>query len=401
MMFLYSQSACWHRIFSFFITLLLFSIVAATSSQAQIAADPFVVEGVEVDITADNAVEAREQAFEAAQVKAYEKLASSLLSAEEMTGFEIPDINHISGLVKSFEVTNEKLSAVRYNAIYTIRFREHSLGSHMMAADKSDMINPRERPDISPDILILPVVQRDGRNYLWSTGPYRQAWDMAIQNDESGRYILPLGNMADQMAIRDDEIFRYDFARVSEMMRRYQVKNAVIVITNPQAGSVPTNRANLSLYLVTPSGPKLIKTMQVPVYPGELPTDLFPRAVAQSTMVMNNHYWGTPVQQQLPTQAGPSNVFTPSASNAASNNLVATVAFSSVRDWLETKKTLERTRGITGINVQSMSARTAIVEIAYNGTPQSLTTELQAMRMNLIPAYTNGYNAASYRIVKM
>ena len=82
--------------------------------------DPYTVEGIEVDVTADNAVEARADAFEVAQIKGYEILAQRFLSAEEMKTFETPDVEAISSFVKDYEVTNEQLSAVRYKGIYKI-----------------------------------------------------------------------------------------------------------------------------------------------------------------------------------------------------------------------------------------------------------------------------------------
>ncbi|MEM6782067.1 MAG: hypothetical protein AAF569_09420, partial [Pseudomonadota bacterium] len=91
----------------------------------------YKVEGIEVDVTAENAVEAREKAFEEAQVKAFEVLTEKLMTPFERETYEMPDVNTISGFVQDFEVTNEQLSAVRYKGTYTFRFRPGAIQGHM------------------------------------------------------------------------------------------------------------------------------------------------------------------------------------------------------------------------------------------------------------------------------
>ena len=56
--------------------------------------DIFVVEGVEVDVTAENALQAREQAFAQAQVSAFTILAGRMLSEAQLEGFGNLDTLH-------------------------------------------------------------------------------------------------------------------------------------------------------------------------------------------------------------------------------------------------------------------------------------------------------------------
>lgn len=394
MMFLYNQTVHRTRFFYLFIAVIMLSAVLMTVSAtyAHAQSDPFTVDNVEVDITSDNAVAAREQAFDAAQIKAYEMLAESLLDAEEFETFETPDLNRISNLVKDFEVTNESLSAVRYNATYTIRFREHNLGGYSpqkTASAKSDAVNK-----VSGDTLILPVIVKDGRKYLWSNSAYADSWKTAINGDMSERYILPLGDIQDRTALREDELLTYDYSRVQRMMQRYGAKKAAIVMTNPQAKNGSSPVADLSVYAVNRAGPALIKNMQVPIYPGETPEQLFPRLISQSKIVINN----APSMMRAETLPKA----TPAPNMMNSNTLTAEINFNSVRDWIEVKKSLERVPSIQDINVKSMSARAATIQIAYNGTPQSLSQEMMRSQMQLNTAYNNSYGQASlYKIQRI
>lgn len=332
----------------------------------------FVVEGVEVDVTADDAVKAREEAFEAVQIKAYEQLAKRKLSEEAFAKFSTPDINKISALVKDFEVTNEKLSTVRYNGTYTITFRPHTIaGAGVVQASTTDDMKKAVSP--SADTLVLPVVKRDGRHYLWNQGPYRMAWAQAIGRGDLQSFALPSGDAQDIAALRDDEIMSYDYGRVSRMMERYGVKKAAIVVTDPQASENGKPAANIKLYRVTPSGPSLIKSMMLPLYEGETPDDIFPRVVAQSTMVLKNQPVPStrPQVADLPPMTGPR------------STLTAQLGFNSVREWVDVKRSIERARGVSGLTVKSMSARSAVVDIAYQGDMQTLSQGLNQVRLNL------------------
>lgn len=106
-----------------FFGLALAMIAAAAPALAQTAANPYVIEGVVVDVTAANAVKAREQALTQAQVKAFEQLAAQTLSPEDLAAYTMPDADTIMALVQDFEVTNEQLSTKRYKGTYTVRFR--------------------------------------------------------------------------------------------------------------------------------------------------------------------------------------------------------------------------------------------------------------------------------------
>ena len=112
----------------------------------------YIVENIDVDITAENAVQAREQAFEAAQIKGYEELAKRTLSAEQLENFKTPDINTVSGYVQDYEVTNEKLSAVRYSGTYKISYSKQAFSYLDQTEDGGNQIAQKG------DTLILPFI---------------------------------------------------------------------------------------------------------------------------------------------------------------------------------------------------------------------------------------------------
>lgn len=81
--------------------------------------DLYTVADVSVDVTADTAAHARDKALMQAQRNAYSQLCTRLSRPDNSA--KLNDDN-IAPLVKSFEVQSERVSAVRYIGVYTIRF---------------------------------------------------------------------------------------------------------------------------------------------------------------------------------------------------------------------------------------------------------------------------------------
>lgn len=114
----------------FFGLIALVTLALSTPAIAQIS---YTVEGVEVDVTAANAVKAREEALKQAQVKAFEQLALNTMGEEGMSAYTMPDADTVMALVQDFEVTNEQLSSRRYKGIFTVRFRPALAQQYLIA----------------------------------------------------------------------------------------------------------------------------------------------------------------------------------------------------------------------------------------------------------------------------
>jgi hypothetical protein len=87
-----------------------------------LAAAPYVVSGVPVDVTAADAATARDQAIAEGQRKAFSMLMEQLVGAEQAATIATPSDSQLSGMVQDFEVESERLSSVRYIGVLTYRF---------------------------------------------------------------------------------------------------------------------------------------------------------------------------------------------------------------------------------------------------------------------------------------
>ncbi len=362
---------------AFYMTFVIFMAFAAMTPATQAqdvnqqdeASVSYTVEKIEVDITADNAVEAREQAFEAAQIKGYEMLAARFLSSEEMESFEAPDINTVSALVKDYEVTNEKLSAVRYKGVYKIRYSKKSFG-HNVSTDNAVLA-------MKGDVLILPFYESGGRTFLWQINPFLEAWVRARNSNNAGRAIVPLGDIEDISQIHDDQALSYDPSRLNAMRLRYRAKNVALMIARPEALSDGSTNIMVSLYNVRPYGPELARQISVRGYHGEIQEQRYNRVVNEVLKSLGNN-WKR--RTAVPDSA---NKVQRVPLTGPVGSLIAQLNFNSVREWVDIKRSVERAYGVKSIEVKSLSPRSATVGVNFQGDVQTLRQSLQQVGVGL------------------
>ncbi len=94
--------------------------------------DPYTISDVVVDVTADNAVEARAQAFEKGAAEAVAKFL--ILQGSDLD----PESVDPDSLVRDFQVNEERFSRTRYTAVLTYRFKPGAMAS---------LINPSLPPE--------------------------------------------------------------------------------------------------------------------------------------------------------------------------------------------------------------------------------------------------------------
>lgn len=370
----------------FYTLFALFFMAFSASAQTlemQEAAAPisYIVENIEVDVTADNAVKAREKAFEEAQVKGYEMLAKRFLSEEEMASFTTPDMNTVSALVKDYEVTNEKLSATRYKGIYKIRYSKNAFAINNGSDSLSQTASAPQG-----DILVLPFYNAGGRTFLWQVNPFLEAWVRARNSGTAGRAIIPLGDIDDITQVRDNQALSYDPAKLNAMRLRYRAKDVALMIARPEAMDDGSTNIAVAFYNVRPYGPELSRQISVRGYSGEMQEQLYNRVVEEVLKVL----WARGDNQATAQQQSPVTQVQQAPLTGSLTNIVAQLNFNSVREWVDVKRSIERAYGVQSVQVKSLSPRSAMIGINFQGDVGTLRQSLQSVGVGLreLPAQT-------------
>lgn len=348
-------------IFSFFIML------SGVSAQAQ---NPvFTIEGVSVDVTAGNALEAKSKAFEQAQVDAFEIMAERMLSEGAAAKIQTPDLSTISMMIKDFEVTKEQLSAVRYVGTYTFRFDDNAVRRHFS-------VSGVEYSDVQKNdpVLILPFYQKGDEAIIWShNNLWMKAWNSAPNLNGLVPVILPLGDLADVGDIGENQALNYSEDRLDNMLRRYGASEAVLAIAIPDPGFENANLLSdqvsgsltIHLYRTDRHGPEYVQEIRVPGGGGTLGTLL-------QTSVRKVH---TELQRdwKSKTMVKPKN----------NNRLQVRVNFNNLQQWNDTKRALNRVIGVNDIVLKKLSPKNALVDILFEGEEQRLRLALEQANITL------------------
>lgn len=356
-----------------FCALLLLSSFARAQDTAY-TGDLYTVEGVEVDATAANAVEAREKAFEEAQVKAFAVLASRMLSEDEMNGFAPPPVEEISAMVQDYEVTQEQLSTIRYKGTYTIRFRPEAARTAIASGGIRGNNLYGGTPgfqDTEGALLVLPFFQ-DGRNTaLWGrNNPFMVAWVQSKAGLGDVPTVVPMGDLLDVSQIRDNEAFGYDPALLQKMLERYRARDAVILIAQPEAQQrsrtggygAGAQNVNIGIYRAGIEGPELIKALSVRGRSGEREDSLYARAVDTVREALGENRRPSAGAYVDPLQKG---------------QMKARALFSSAKEWVQMKAVIEAVPGVKAVRVVSLKSQEARLDIAYSGTEDRMRLAFQ------------------------
>ncbi len=356
----------------------------------------YTVEGVEVDVTAENAVKAREKALDEAQVKAYQMLAERFLSPEEMKTFQAPDPVTISSVVQDFEVTKEQLSTKRYKGTYTIRFRPSAMKMQMASQGKvySDQM---KKP-----ALVLPFYQVGSSTMLWGeTNPWMMAWrNLPTDRSMMQPTVVPLGDASDIAYVGNNEALDYDPMRVQELASKYNAEDVAVLLASTEATPAGQGRLVVNIYSNGFDGPKFTQKIVFDQLPNEQPQALFTRAAMQVKSVLRQNWkanaaYTAPApaatttttvttygQPQTAQPSPPAVAYTrPALGQPQSYTLQA--RFTSVQEWVRMKNTLDRVYGMQAVMIRALKPREAALDIRFAGDITRLQVALQNAGINM------------------
>lgn len=358
--------------------------VPAFAARAQEEDGLFTVGGVRVDVTAENATKARDEAFSKAEQAAFVKIAAQILPPERLAAFKPPGPETIGPMIKDFEVGNEKIAPTRYIGTYTFRFYAPAVagwfgestaqyGGEIDVTDTDgtggetiSIGNSHILADVSPTqavpVLILPFYQWGSRTILWTdANPWRERWTAAQnaggaaapapQGDApSVSVILPRGDLEDVSGLTDTQALTYDPTALAAMKQRYGAAHAVVLIGAPKLPS------GMDVYVYDADGaePTYLKTLSVQAGP------------AQDVLALATQATREFLKTTLPGSA-------PGISASAPlRTITVRVRFASPQEWVETQKALSAVQGVRGSEVASLSPNEALVRVTLRGEDAAL-----------------------------
>jgi hypothetical protein len=188
----------------------------------------YTVHGVAVDVTSDNAADAREKALAAGAKSGLEQLLRNLTSPDDAKSLPAITEKMALPLVQDFEVESERGTGVRYVATLTFRFRAEGVKA-LLQQSGSKVITSR-----APLMLVIPVYRAAGGDLLWdANNPWRSAWKDAPQHAALVPVVIPEGSAEDQQMLSTADIGNAD--RLQALAQKYKASGAVLAIARAVA----------------------------------------------------------------------------------------------------------------------------------------------------------------------
>jgi|GEM_PF-5741379 len=169
-------------------------VFLATYFPVQALAATYTVQGIKVDVTAETAVDAREESLKQAQVSAFNKLLRSIVLKEDQSKIPVVEVNDIPDFISDYSVSDEKLTGTRYLAVYQFSFEKKQVNQFLINYDiQPTVFEPRK-------ILILPVLQKK-ETIAVGDDFWHNSWKEVISK-KSDDFMVPLFDLEDQFKAR-------------------------------------------------------------------------------------------------------------------------------------------------------------------------------------------------------
>lgn len=346
--------------------------------------DPFSAT-VKVDATADNAAKARETARIDGQRRALAALAEKLGGGGAAAKLPKLDDKAIADLVASFEVANERMSAVRYLADYTFHFRpaavQRVLGTAGIAVGTAPASTAATAPPPGPaagpresfgkPLVLLPVFESGGQPLLWEEpNPWRERWERQPGATGGGRIIVPLGDAGDIAAIDAAKARAADPEALAAVARHNGSEEAVVATAAPRGPADRPTGVEVTLRRYRAGQPVDSRSETLAANPGESASDLMGRAVAAIASNIDAGWKKEPAAK--PEADGPL------------GNLTAVLPIASLDDWVRARERLGSVPGIRKVDLTALTRQEATIEIGYVGGIDQLRAGLAGISLDLV-----------------
>jgi hypothetical protein len=336
--------------------LLLILVLGFGSAVADDQPDPFSAT-VKVDATAESAAAARTSARADGQRRALDDVIQRLTGSPDLSKLPKLEDHTITDMVDSFEVTNEKMSKVRYLADYTFHFRRSRIRQLLRSAGIAFSENP-EKP-----VVVIPVFQDGDKLVLWDDpNPWREAWGQAPASSGPAKLSLPLGGVGDLTAIDAEQARSGDAQALSDIAQRNGGDETLVAFATERRQGGGVAGLDLSIKRYRLGQPSDSRTDHIDAHPGESDSDFFKRAV--DVVIADIEHGGPPTRDK-------------------EASLAATVPIANLGDWVALRRRLAAVPGIRKVDLLSLSRQEAKVEIKYVGSPDLLKSSLAQADLDL------------------
>lgn len=345
------------------------ALAAFALSPAQAADSLYDVAKLSVDVTAQDAVAARETGMAEAELRAVKIVMQRLVpsNAQEL----LPELSQEDavGLVNGVAIRKEQNSSTRYIGTLDVSVNEQAV-KQLLQEQGIPYSEERAAP-----ISILPLVIAGDSVKSEGAEGWRQAWeDLDLSHSMTPATILRPRQDLDVASVK--AVLGGDAQALAAMQGDYGYGPLVIAVGEAADGTFVTRLAGadsvgvINLGRSDPLGGDAGATAR--------------EAAATAFAIIENRWKLSQSGESPPTEVNYAPEAKPAPGSAGEapppaevpRNVVAQVEFSGLKDWQDIRGRLMKVTGIQALEVNSLSARAASITFDYAGSLGRLQKEL-------------------------
>lgn len=205
------------------VLLAVLAILLGLPEPAAAQSGAFAVGGIKVDVRAETATLAREQAIAEGQRRALGRLYKRLVVAEDLALLPQPSPAELAELVQGFSVSDEKTSSGRYLADFTVQFKATRIRALLRQA------RVRFAETVSRPLLVFPVYGAGDSAVLWrEPNPWRRAWARATTRGGLVPVEVPLGDLSDMGSVTAQQALAGNADGLRAVAQRYGGSDIIV-----------------------------------------------------------------------------------------------------------------------------------------------------------------------------
>jgi hypothetical protein len=329
----------------------------------------YVVTGVAVDATAQDAVAAREAARGQGEHTAFRRLLERLTAKPDWNRLPAPSGPEISALVQDFEVTNERSSGVRYLATYTFRFNPNGVRRLLRSAGIA-VTELASKP-----VVIVPLLRLGDTATLWDDpNPWRAAWAATPGGGGLVPWVVPAGDVADVADLDVPAAQSPKPDQLAKLAARYGGGDVVIATATATEGAGAALDITVSRY--SPDGTPDSSTTQVSG--PKLDTALYQTGVQAAVRGLEDSW------KKLTLASSES------AGSDQEGLIEVVVPIRSAHDWAAVRERLSKVPVVRGADLELMSRREVRLRIRIRADENLLHVALAQQDLTLTPGKPYG-----------
>jgi hypothetical protein len=205
---------------------LLAAAAAGCGAAAQVASgNTYSIGGIDVDVTAADAIQARNQGIREAERRAVKQLVERMVASEDRARVPPLDDGRLQSLIRGVEFAKERTASNHYVATLNIVFSAEPVKAWLGEAGVH-VVETVARP-----ALVVPLWKdRNGVEPLDDRNAWRDAWAGLDTSASAVPLTVVRGDQLDQNELSVEEAFVGDVSALSRLNERYRAPTVIVAI---------------------------------------------------------------------------------------------------------------------------------------------------------------------------